>query len=273
MSSQSILETEEARRRLHEIERDHAEILELVARLRQICRTAESRTRDLEDQTEDARSLVGRCRILLARLESGMTAFEAEKQSLLDRIEKTSQGVTEALEELQRGLVQRQEEGDFRQHSALSEMRALVNRRNMLVGAMAVASLLLSTFATLRCVSTRTAAGEEQFGREANANTETTRHESTSVLPPSASPPTATDESAELPRVWTDVHGRTVAATFVGFRDGMICLRKLDDGQIYPVPLGGLSPADQVFLQGREAVRQARVHGFTRKTTDRANPR
>ena len=53
-------------------------------------------------------------------------------------------------------------------------------------------------------------------------------------------------------RTWTDSTGQyKTEAEFVDFKDGMVRLRRADNGEIRSIPLEKLSEADQQFVKSR----------------------
>ena len=83
MGSESILDLDEARRRLQQMDREHADVLQLVAKLREVHRSLESQARLLEDRAESAEERLTRLRVLVRALRNrGLRLQSAADQAI-----------------------------------------------------------------------------------------------------------------------------------------------------------------------------------------------
>ena len=108
MGSESILDLDEARRRLQQMDREQADVLQLVAKLRDVHRTLESQARLLEDRAESAEERLTRLRVLVRALRNrGLRLQSAADQAVAD-LDKERQRVAHACDSLRSALEQHQ---------------------------------------------------------------------------------------------------------------------------------------------------------------------
>lgn len=106
MGSESILDLDEARRRLEQIEREQADILPLVAKLREVHRLMETQARLLEDRADAAEERLSRLRVLARTLRKRGLRQQSDSDQALARLETERQRVADAIEALRNSLEQ-----------------------------------------------------------------------------------------------------------------------------------------------------------------------
>jgi hypothetical protein len=322
-SSGSILELDEASRRLQQMEQDHLELLQLIERLKAMDGSLESTSRAVLDRGERVEEALVRARTIARKLRGGIERLAAEGDAVIQRIERTRQEMVASFEELRKTIELqqtqcsqdrqaveaasrlqaaeivsvRQESRTLREESMRQfqletsgirsafestlhaqllntrtelqhEMRAdeqklrlLIDRRTYLISSAAIVALLLGGYGAMTRprspgsdASTPASAADDTGERksapgakEQIANAELPSS-SASAAEPAPTREQESDKDIGL-RIWTDHLGRTVEARFEGLRDSTVLLRKTATGKLYPIPLAGLSPADQAFVQ------------------------
>jgi hypothetical protein len=322
-SSASILELDEARRRLQQMEQDHLELLQLIERLKSMDGSLESASRAVQDRGERVEEALVRARTIARKLRGGIERLAAEGDAVIQRIERSRQEMVASFEELRMTIEQQQAqcsqdrqaveaasrtqaadivsvrqesrslheeamrqfqleisgiratfESTLRaqltntrtemQHELRADrqkLRSLIDRRTYLISSAAIVALLLGGYGAV----TRPRSPDSDANARASAVNDPGEGKSApreKEQLANAAPPTSVASAAEpVPtreqepdkdiglRIWTDHLGRTVQARFEGLRDDTVFLRKTATGKLYPIPLTGLSPADQAFVQ------------------------
>jgi hypothetical protein len=323
-SSASILDLDEARRRLQQMEQDHVELLQLIDRLKAMHDSFESTARDVHDRGERVEEALVRARSIARKLGGGIERLAVEGDTVIQRIERTRQEMAASFEELRRSTEQqqtqcsqdrqameaacrkqsaefvsaRQESRTLReestrqfqqdlagirsafestlraqllntrtelQHEMRTEgrnLRLMMDRRTYMISSAAIVALLLGGYSALTRPGapgsddqTRASAVSDSreekaapLAKEPIAAAELPSSSASAAEPSATEPPPALMKDNEL-RVWTDHLGRTVEARYEGLRDNTVFLRKAAGGKLYPIPLDGLSPTDQSFVQ------------------------
>lgn len=392
MGSDSILDLDEARRRLQQMDREHADVVQLVGKLREVHRSLESHVRLLEDRAESAEERLARLRILVRALRNRGTRLQCASEQALSDLEKERLRAAQfcdsqraSLEQChaqwrqeQRALVEtavheqasqtavlarswEQEQSQLREelaelrremdrrlgaltsdwkqelaavntafesrlHARLNdnsrdvgqdlvsvrhEVQSLINRRTYVAATAIGASLFLAAYGLLGRTSpsaTHDSRGEARASAAQDADATPTsatapQAQSTAVRstdsaveqtrssnptageksltnplaagPPApfaapaanslpVSPALGEDEASTGPtseplprtRVWTDYLGRSAAAEFEDFRDGIVYLKSRATGRVSPIPLEQLSVPDQAYVRGLVAWRR-----------------
>ena len=151
-----------------------------------------------------------------------------------------------------------QQEAGRKLSATRQELRSLVDRRSLVGGAAIGIAMLLAGYVLMGRMSESTAREGRasqvlESPRPGDEVAEPSRSDETSAseksAPPSAASPAPPGDSGQQPRIWTDYRGRTARAVFQGFQDGTVYLQRPDNGRLCPIPLDGLSPADQAYVQ------------------------
>lgn len=259
MAPASILELEEARQRLQQIERDQTEILELIARLRQIGRAMEAQVRAAEERGEAAEAQLARGRSLVERLAAGLASLEAQGQDGAAHIDRARQQLAAAFAEHAQRLQERYEQWMDQQRSLLDALRRQMARRTMALGAAATIAILIAGGGIAgRAWEAR---GERDRDRSADVSLPSAAADHAPLGSPASVPqPARMDlDAARQPRTWTDYLGRTAEAVLEGFHDGRVYLRSVANGRTYPIPLEGLSAGDRQYVESLRRIQQAKT--------------